>query len=278
MAKAAPQATVDLPKISSWFQNGFHRFLTPYLKRHFQVIAVDKRDQLRALREIDDREGVIVYANHPSWWDPLTAHFLNRKLFPERQFWAPIDAVALRQYEVFKKLGFFGVEADSRSGAATFLKMSHAILEDTDQAGRKTGALWMTPEGRFTDARDHSGELMPGLSHLCHKLDAGVVLPLAMEYVFWDERLPLCLIKLGEPIRIADAPLRSKEDWRRRLISGLRDAQDELADLAMDRRSEPFQNLLVGKSGAGGVYDMLRRTKAIFTGKRFKASHGDPFS
>lgn len=276
MAKKVSDPSDELPKIPGWIQNGFHRFLTPYLKRHFQAVAVTS-ESLRSVHLIGESDSVIVYANHPSWWDPLIAHFLNQTFFADRQFWAPIDADALDQYEVLKKLGFFGINADTKSGAATFLRMSGRILNDVDASGHKTAALWITPEGRFTDPRDHSGELMPGLAHLCHKMPSGVALPLAMEYVFWDERLPLCLIRLGDPIGLADATLQSKEAWTERLVKSLRDAQDELSELAMDRRREPFENLLVGKPGAGGVYDFLRRTKSLLTGKRFKASHGDQF-
>ena len=49
----------------------------------------------------------------------MIAHFLNRTLFPTRQFYAPIDADALQQYPVFGKLGFYGVNMDTTSGAAT---------------------------------------------------------------------------------------------------------------------------------------------------------------
>ena len=49
---------------------------------------------------------LIIYANHPSWWDPMIAQFLNRKLCPDRQFYAPIDAKALEHYRVLGKLGF----------------------------------------------------------------------------------------------------------------------------------------------------------------------------
>lgn len=266
----------ETSKIPAWFQNGFHRFLTPYLRRHFQAVGVE-RESLARLTKIARTDSVIVYANHPSWWDPLIAHYLNLSFFPDRQFWAPIDADALEQYQVFKKLGFFGVQADSKSGAATFLKTSGRILSESDADGNKTSSLWMTPEGRFSDVRDHTAELMPGLAHLCHKSASGFALPLAMEYVFWDERLPVCLIELGHPIAMNRTDLPDKSAWAETLNSGLRGAQDNLAERAMDRLSEPFENLLVGRSGAGGMYDLLRRAKAKITGQPFKASHGDQF-
>ncbi|MCA9140128.1 MAG: lysophospholipid acyltransferase family protein [Planctomycetales bacterium] len=256
-------------KSAAWFLNGFHGFLRPYLRRHFHAVAL-----LRSGRpeiQFSSDTPLIIYANHPSWWDPLIAHFLHRSLFPTRHFFAPIDADALRQYSVFEKLGFYGVELSSTSGAASFLKKSVSILNEPDSA------IWITPEGRFADARDHRAELMPGLSHLCKRCDHAVVLPLALEYVFWDERLPVCLVSLGTPMRTGDHPEWSKPDWARHLAQGLRKTQLELAEATISRSSEPFENLLRGTRGGGFVYDSCRRLKALVTGRTFQAGHGDQF-
>lgn len=258
----------SIPAVPRWFQNGFHRFLRPYLRRHFDAIAIDRESRCDTM--ISDDEALIVYGNHPSWWDPLVAHFINRALFPNRQFYAPIDADALQRYQVFGKLGFYGVRLNTPGGAAAFLKQSCAILD----AGRT--AIWLTPEGRFSDVRDHSTALMPGLAHLCKRRNQGWVLPLAIEYVFWNERLPVCLARQGAPIRIADHDEMSKPQMNELLTTRLRHAQIELSKQAVDRRSSPFDQLLVGKSGAGMVYDSFRRMKAVVTGQKFQARHSEP--
>jgi 1-acyl-sn-glycerol-3-phosphate acyltransferase len=244
----------DVPHVPGWFQNGFHGFLRPFLSRHFHAIAIHRDSRCGAETPAD--VPLLVYGNHPSWWDPLVAHFLNRSLFPDRQFYAPIDAEALEQYRVFGKLGFYGVRLNTTRGAADFLKQSLAIL-------RKPGtAIWLTPEGRFSDIRDHSAELMPGLSHLCSRMDSGCVLPLALEYVFWNERLPVCLARFGQPLWI---------DGR------LRQTQMELSQCAIQRSSDSFDNLLRGTSGAGGFYDFFRRLKSWSRLKRFRPQHGNQF-
>ena len=260
---------VLVPAVPAWFQNGFHRFLRPFLKRHFHAVAVDR--QAREKIGFDADEPLIVYGNHPSWWDPLIAHFLNRSLFPDRQFHAPIDAQALEQYSAFGKLGFYGVQMNTTRGAAGFLKQTAAIL----QGGRT--AIWMTPEGRFADARDHDAELMPGLSHVCAKMSHGIVLPLALEYVFWDERLPVCLARFGTPLRIDDSPELSKLQWQQRLSDQLRTTQDDLRDLSINRSSDPFEILIGGKSGAGRFYDTFRRMRSVFSRKSFRSNHGEQF-
>lgn len=201
----------------------------------------------------------------------MIAQFLNRKLFAGRRFYAPIDADALEQYKVLEKLGFYGVRMDSNSGAAAFLKTSAAILDHDDTA------IWITPEGRFTDVRDHEPDLMPGMSHLCKRHSNVVAVPLALEYVFWDERLPVCLVSLGTPLIAAEHHQWSKAEWTQQLRDGLRTTQSHLSRLAIDRSSDPFENLLYGKRGGGWFYDSCRKLKARLTGQAFKASHGDQF-
>lgn len=257
------------PHVAAWFQNGFHRFLGSFLKRHFHCVAIDRHSRPEVA--IEAHQPLLVYVNHPSWWDPLVGHFLNRTLFGDRQFYAPIDAAALAKYRVFAKLGFYGVSLHNSSGAATFLKQSLAILNAPQTA------LWITPEGRFADPRDHEAALMPGLAHLCTRLDDGWVFPLALEYPFWQERLPECLAKLGEPFRICDYAGLSKPRWQAQLTDRLRHTQHALATLSVARSSEPFEPLLQGKSGAGSFYDSLRRVQAWMKGDRFQAAHGDPF-
>jgi len=259
----------EVPAVPKWFQSGFHAFLTPYLRRHFHCIGVHRQGYWPSGEPTG--EPTIVYSNHPAWFDPLIAHYLNAQLFTPRQFFAPIDAAALQQYQVFAKLGFYGVDLQSASGAAAFLQTSLAILGDAQSA------LWITPEGRFCDVRDRSQPLLPGLAHLCSKLKCGRVIPLAMEYVFWHERLPLCLVRFGQPLEPTQADTWDKPTWNARLESGLRQTQDQLAQSVIARDAAAFQPLLLGRGGAGGLYDWMRRWKCWLTGKPFVPEHGDRF-
>jgi 1-acyl-sn-glycerol-3-phosphate acyltransferase len=258
-----------VPPVSAWLQRGFHAFLRPYLRRHFQCIGLHRASY--RVSGIEKGRPRIVYSNHPSWWDPLVAHYLNAALFSPRQFYAPIDAAALKQYQVFAKLGFYGVDLQSISGAADFLKTSVAILNN----GRSV--LWITPEGRFCDVRDTSATLMPGLPHLCTKLHSGTVIPMALEYVFWEERLPICLVMFGEPLDPAACRNWSKQQWNESLTNRLRQTQRRLADAAIARDAAAIELLLCGRGGAGGMYDFMRQMKSWMRGKRFRPEHGDQF-
>ena len=101
---------------------------------------------------------LIVYSNHPSWWDPAVCILLCDMLFPDRAGFGPMDASALGKYGVLERMGVFGVEQQDPRGAATFLRTCLAVLENP------SAMLWITAEGAFTDPRTRPITLRPGLA------------------------------------------------------------------------------------------------------------------
>ncbi|QGJ69872.1 Glycerol acyltransferase [Planctomycetales bacterium 10988] len=258
----------DLPSTSPWLVKWFTWWLNRYLRKHFQTLCIAPRQRPDLPPELP----LVVYVNHPSWWDPLAALIVRSKLFPERSFYAPMDARALAQYPIFEKLGFYGVEQNSRRGAMQFLKISKTIL-----AHPKT-SIWMTPTGRFADPRELDVPFQPGLAHLAHSLEHGILLPIALEYPFWEERKPEILARLGEPIEVADHPELTKEAWQDFLQTRLRATQEQLTQDAIGRSYEPFEILLAGNPGIGGLYDFFRWVKAKLRGESFRAGHGSSWN
>ena len=71
---------------------------------------------------------LVLYANHPSWWDPIAYMAIARRLLPGRTVYAPIDAAMLAKYGFMRRIGAFGVEQGSARGAAEFLTVCRAAL------------------------------------------------------------------------------------------------------------------------------------------------------
>ncbi len=259
-----PELDVAVPKVSPALLGAFLRYVEPYVRRHFHALRLARAG---VLPRIAPEEPLVVYLNHPSWWDPLVCLILARRLFPERQHFAPIDAGALRRYSFFGKLGFFGVEPGTARGARRFLAVSQAIL------ARPRGTLWITPGGRFGDPRERPVHLASGLGHLAHRMRSGVLLPLALEYPFWEERFPEALARFGESIDLGELRL-GAEDWTALLADRLGATQDALAADALGRDPARFEALLGGNAGVGGVYDLWRRWKARARGESFRREHG----
>jgi 1-acyl-sn-glycerol-3-phosphate acyltransferase len=247
------------PRISVPVLTFFRHIVRTYFKRHFRAVRVSRPERFRGLSG-----PLIVYANHASWWDPMVAVLLAADLMPERAHFAPIDAIALERYGILRRIGIFPVELHSARGAAQFLRTGLQVLSDR-------GVLWVTPQGRFADARQRPLEFKPGLAALAARVPGGcTVLPLAIEYTFWDERLPEVLLHFGEPVRVAGEPATAVQP---RLLAALLQTMDELSVKAIARDPHGFVTLRQGSVGAGGFYALGQRLRARLQGKPYQPEH-----
>jgi 1-acyl-sn-glycerol-3-phosphate acyltransferase len=236
---------------------GFKRYGLRYVRKHFHAVRLAKSGSEFPFHD----EPLLIVLNHPSWWDPLIGVVLSDR-FPNRDHFAAIDAAAVEKYPFFQKLGFVGVR-----GAGRFLRVGEAILSEANRA------FWVTAQGRFTDVRGRPLNLRSGVGHLAARLERGIVLPVALELCFWNERTPEALIRFGEPLAIADHPGLDGKQWMKLIEDSLTTALDEMNQDAMSREESRFITLLDGRTGVGGMYDRFRRLRSWFRGERFEASH-----
>jgi 1-acyl-sn-glycerol-3-phosphate acyltransferase len=241
----------------------FAFYLHWYAGRHFHAIRVANAGRLPGATG-----PLIAYTNHASWWDPLALILLSRYFLPTADHYGPMDATALKHYGFLRKLGLFPIEPGSRRGAVQFLRAAEEILS------RPGSVLWVTPEGRFTDMRTRPVVFRPGLAALVARVGACTLVPVAVEYTFWDERLPEILFCCGLPVRASEGRRHSTEEWNELLCAALAATQDELAALAKLRDPANFETILSGRVGIGGVYEGWKRLLALLTGRDYQASHG----
>ena len=243
----------------------FHRYLLWYLPRHFHAVRLARE----TWPVLPAGRAVVVFTNHPSWWDPAVFILVHCTLMRDRAGYGPMEAAALARYGLLRRMGMFGIEADSRAGAATFLRLGGRVLADP------ASVLWVTAQGRFADPRQRPVTLRPGLAHLARLAPETLLLPLAAEYPFWNESRPEALLRFGAPIEAASLQGRSTQAGVGILEAALATAMDLLARDAVARDPAPFRVLLEGGAGVGGVYDLWRRARAAISGRGFDPSH-DP--
>ena len=232
-----------------------------HLRRHFRAVRLTNAHRAPP----PDQPHLIFYFNHASWWDPLVHLLLAQTLLPGRLHYAPMEAAALHQYNFFRRLGAFPIQVNTPRGAAQFLRGSEAVLASG-------GVLWVSPQGAFADVRQRPPVLKPGLGALLARLPHAVVVPVAVEYLFWDQRLPEVLLNLGEAVVHPGADAGAAA-WTARLEAALATTQDELLPLAMARNPAPFTALLEGGRGTAGVYGAWQRLRSTLRGERFQADH-----
>lgn len=241
----------------------FHAYTSFYLRRNFHSLRVHCLANLDQLQSLP----ILACMNHPSWWDPLLALYLSGHFFPSRSHYGPIEAGGASKYKFFERLGFFTIDKASRSGAVRFLQIGTAVMSSPKYA------LWVTPQGRFTDVRQRPVSIEPGVGHLAHRLRKFSMLPVAFEYVFWNERHPEALACVGHPVIVEDGRQQSPEHWNEVFSSALGRTQDALAERAQRRDETCFEALLEGASGVGGMYDLWRAFKSRLQGKPWQPEH-----
>lgn len=239
----------------------FGPYMCRYVARRFHGVRLARG----TFPDLSPDRPVIVCSNHPSWWDPAMFMVLATLRFPGRFGYGPMEAKALEQYGFMRRIGLFGIEPGTPRGAATFLKVCTGLLEDPRTM------LWITAEGSFTDARVRPVALRPGIAHLARRVEGASVVPLALEYPFWDERTPEALCRFGPVMQSGGGTV---EAWQTRLEAALAETMDALAADATARDPARFEPLMTGAAGVGGIYDLWRRAKSLARGERFHPEHG----
>jgi len=234
-----------------------------YFTRHMNALRIASW----GTPDVPQQGPVIVYSNHPAWWDAAIYILAADRFFPAYESYAPIDAAMLKQYGIFGRIGAFGVDLDSPRGAADFLKASAEILSGADRA------LWITAQGRFSDVRERPLGLKPGVAHLVEHAPGCTILPLAIEYGFWLERGAEAFIAFGQPMRGQDLVTLARPDRLERLESELTSTLTRLSADVQSRDPARFRSVLEGRAGIGGLYDGWRRMGAALRGRTFDPSH-----
>lgn len=241
----------------------FMAYLHWYMPRHFHALRIAHAERFPA-----DAHPLIVCINHASWWDPLTILMVSRFLAPRRFAHAPMEADALKHYGFFRRIGAFPVDNKSTRAGAQFLRQANAVLTQPN------AILWMTPEGHFTDVRTRPIAWKTGTATLTRHLPACTVVPLALEYTYWDERLPEILCSVGEPLQLNDRDAATSETRNAQLESSMAMTQEELAARAMKRDAALFTPVFAGRAGVSASYDLWQRVQSALRGKPYIGEHG----
>lgn len=258
--EAEQVVTQRSPLVVGFFVRAFRRALL----RDFHAMRMSR--QGRAPDPATPR--LVVYSNHPSWWDAVAVVLLGDKVFPGRPGYAPIHAEMLNRYRFMRRIGAFGIEPEGPAGGAAFLAAVRQILHGPE------AVLLVTAQGRFADTRERPVRLRPGLAHIAKLQQDATFVPLALDYVFWDERKPELLVRFGTPVTGASLAQMAVADRTEALGRALEETMDALAQEAMRRDPAAFETLFAGAVGIGGVYDLWRRARAALKRERFSPAHG----
>lgn len=243
----------------------FARYFDRYFRRHMNALRMAKWG---APPNLPDDAPVVLFTNHPAWWDAAIYILLADRHFGARRNYAPIDADMLEKYGFFGRMGAYGVDLESRKGAQDFLAASADIL------ARDGSAIWVAAQGRFMDVRARPLDLKPGISRLVEIAPHAQYVPVAIEYGFWEQRGGEAFVAYGAAMPGADLAGMEREARRLHLEDALTRIADRLSDDVISRDPARFDALIDGKAGVGGIFDIAKRILARLRGERYDPAHG----
>jgi 1-acyl-sn-glycerol-3-phosphate acyltransferase len=250
-----------LPRRWPWLVRKFCWYVRRDLRKKFHAVRLSRT----SAKLPTDNASILIVLNHPSWWDPLVCTPIIAQ-WTSHAHYAAIDAVALQKYPVLGRLGFFPVDTKSLRGAVAFLKLAEQILSDPGRI------IWLTAQGEFSDVRKRPLGLKPGAGHLASRLSQGWIVPLAIEYTFWNESTPEALLRFGTPIALTPNS-GTPAEWTARIEEAMTGNLDHLNAETMTRDPKLFTELVGGNVGVGGWYDRFRQFTSWIRGRKFDPSH-----
>ena len=164
-----------------------------------------------------------------------------------------MDANQLEQFGIFKSIGVFGVDPED---PASLEVMNDWVAERFEESPKTN--MWITPQGRFTDVREPIRP-RPGIASIAARHPEATVASLSMEYVFWENARPECLLQI-EHVPVPEHP--TTAGWLRAITGTMQRNADDLAAHATARTPEAFRTILGGDaSGTHPVYDLWLRMR-----------------
>jgi 1-acyl-sn-glycerol-3-phosphate acyltransferase len=241
----------------------FDRYVVRYLRRRFHRVWCWDTSGLAGLpRDLP----LLFVLSHASWWDVLVGYYLARFLVRVESY-APMDELQLRRYRILARLGVYSVDRFSTAGLRAFLRYTVGLL-----SGPR--AVWITPQGEIVSSWLRPVRFQSGLGHLVRRMPEVAVVPVALHYEFREEPRPEIFVKLGPP-RIFRGARPAASEITRLLERDLERELDAVQAALLGRDLRPFSVLLEGATSTSVVYDGVRALRALITGRRDPARHGE---
>jgi len=198
---------------------------------------------------------LIIYPNHPSWWDGYMCFLLTRKVLGGRfEAYLMMEEPELRRYRFFRWAGCFSVDrADPRSAARSVGYISRLLAE------RRARALVIFPQGTITPNDRRPLDVYSGAARIARHAGGATLWPIALRYEFRGEQRPDAFIRAG-PAHHTSAgantrALAAEIAWR------LTAAADALRDDVTAGRLDGYRVLLHGRAGVNRLWDAVRRRR-----------------
>lgn len=175
-------------KKSFWFEKLFTVYNRNLLKRRFSSLNISG---LEFLSEKEKELPAIIYANHSSWWDGLTAFEISRAA--QLDLYVMMEEKQLKKLFLFKYLGAFSVVRENPREAIKSINYAANLLRE-----KHDRSLWIFPQGKILPNDLRPLNFYNGISRIIEKTGNCLVFPSAIRYEFLGKFKPAIFVKIGK--------------------------------------------------------------------------------
>jgi 1-acyl-sn-glycerol-3-phosphate acyltransferase len=223
----------------------YRALVRPALRSAFHRVA------LRSAEPAVQRDlPLVIYGNHPSWWDGYIAFLLAYETW-RCQGYLMMEEPQLARYRFFRYCGVFSVDRhDPREGMRS---VAYAAGLLKDRPGR---AVWIFPQGEITPNDRRPLATFAGAAHIAKRAAPVRCIPMALRFEFLGEQRPEALVLLG-PSHVVSGPVDVKA-LHREMDQRLLSAVEQLRDDTIGGTTTEYRTILQGRPSVNVVWDRVR--------------------
>jgi len=171
----------------------FDIYLKRLLKSSFEDFIL-----INQFPKVDKDKGLVVVANHFSWWDGFFVYWLlNKKL--NRKIFIMMLEEQLKRYWFFRKIGCYSINLENKSSTITSLRYTLETIKN------KSNVLVIFPQGEIQPYEKRPIELKDGINFLSKTTNEDfLILPIALKIHYANEKHPFVFCRCGELISSKD--------------------------------------------------------------------------
>lgn len=221
-------------KKSAWFEKVFALYNSNLLKRRFHSFRVSG---LNHIREKNLHLPTIIYANHSSWWDGLTAFQISSKL--KLNSFVMMEERHLKKLPLFRKLGAFSVVREKPREAFKSIVYATNLLKVNSQR-----TLWIFPQGSILPNNSRPLKFYGGLSKIIKQVGNCQVFPLAIKYEFLKNFKPELIVKIGEAEIFGNGSSLNSDQYTEQLEAMITSLLEKLNRHILNNNFNEFENII----------------------------------
>lgn len=218
---------------SAWFEKIFAVYNRNLLRRRFASFKVSG---LENLSDGSAANPLLIYANHPSWWDGLLAFEISRRA--RLDSFVMMEEAQLRRFFLFRRVGAFSV-SPTRRGAVESINYAAELLRANPQR-----AVWIFPQGEIVPNDARPVRFFNGAARIVERAKKCSTVPIGLRLDFGEKFKPEIFVKIGAPRLIEAAENFDSKSLTAEFAETMTEILDELKADAANKRLGNYREIL----------------------------------